>query len=191
MKSIPPALPIATSIALSIVFALLAVFCLAGMLLPDRSVLEQRIVLPADPASVFARLDGFAALEQVSPWAGIRPSLRFRRSGPELGVGARLHWIAEDGSQGEAVISRSNAPRQLRIDIVAGAPRVRDLQLHFELQPATGGTELVAQVVVDHHGELASRWRGALSVAAQVAAADLMLGLRRLDVLLSRAAPAS
>lgn len=105
----------------AVLIVLIALFVAIGFLLPRDVHVERSTAIEAPPATVFAIVNGFGQFNRWSPWAQIDPeNTRYRYSGPDHGVGARMEWQSENpdvgsGSQ-EIVASEPHAKVVSRLD---------------------------------------------------------------------------
>jgi effector-binding domain-containing protein len=75
--------------------ALVTVFVLGGLFLPEHQHVERSIVIERPQATVFTILNGYRAFAAWSPWAGRDPQAEFVLSGPQTGEGASLSWSGD------------------------------------------------------------------------------------------------
>jgi Polyketide cyclase / dehydrase and lipid transport len=129
--------------------AVLAVLLLGiGLLLPSRVHIERSIVIAANPAQVFAVVDGFGQFDQWSPWLQLDPNAKTSKSGPAEGVGARYAWSGNDkvGSGTQEIVESvpySKVRTALTFD---GFP---PSEASFLLAPTAAGTHLTWTMDVD------------------------------------------
>lgn len=77
---------------LLILAALLVIFLVVGMMLPEKLRVERQITIHAPTAQVYPYVSDFRLFNQWSPWAKIDPDIQFRYEGAERGQGAIVHW---------------------------------------------------------------------------------------------------
>jgi uncharacterized protein YndB with AHSA1/START domain len=136
--------------------ALLLVFVLGGLLLPDRVEVERSIHIERPPAQVFAALNGFARFNEWSPWADYDTTARYDLSGPPSGVGARMEWIGEKGAGSQQILLA--VPDELIVvDLDFGGDG--SAEARYLLVPENGGTRTIWQLRSELDGPR-MRWIG-------------------------------
>ena len=81
---------------LSALVFLAAAVIIGGSLLPGEVEMERGTVIAAPQCTVFALTNGYALINEWSPWTQIDPDgTTYEFSGPNQGVGARMAWSSE------------------------------------------------------------------------------------------------
>jgi hypothetical protein len=110
--------------ALKITGIILAALVILGVivvtLLPAHSHMERAIVINAQPAQIFPKINSFKNFNDWSPWAGIDPNTRYEYSGPETGVGAAMNWYSDhkDVGNGFEKIIESEENKRVKNELV-------------------------------------------------------------------------
>jgi len=161
------------------VAALVALFVVGGLLLPDRTVVERETVIARPPAVVFAALDGFARFNEWSPWREIDPTATYTLEGPPRGVGARLRWEGDQGRGSQEIIALE-ADHSIAVKLDFGLDG--GAMATFLLRPADAGTRLIWRFELDAEGSWSLRWFSLL--VDGFVGADYERGLAALKALL-------
>lgn len=128
---------------LLILAALLVLFLVVGMMLPEKLQVERHIIIQAPAAQVYPYVSDFHLFNEWSPWAKIDPDIQFRYEGAERGQGAIVHWRSEHARVGRgsqkitAAIPNESMKSILAIDGLGKA------YSGFRLQDKQGATEVI------------------------------------------------
>ena len=82
------------------IIALIVIFVVGGLLLPQQRHVERSVVISATPADVFQKVSNPRSFNQWSPWAKIDPNTAFTFTGPESGKGSGLTWMSDNPNVG-------------------------------------------------------------------------------------------
>jgi hypothetical protein len=104
--------------------------------------LSRRIHVAADPARVHDLLDDFRAWPQWSPWEDLDPQVQHTYSGAARGVGARHQWKGNSkAGEGSMEITASDQSKVV-CDLRFLKPFKAQNESRFDLEPASGGTDV-------------------------------------------------
>ncbi len=117
--------------------ALMALFVLAGILMPGRFEVCRAARIDAPPELVFPLLNDLSAWDRWTPWGEIDS----RMEGPATGPGARRTWDDPRMGAGSLEIVASSPPASLRylVEVEGGAIRFEG---SFEVAPEAGGSRV-------------------------------------------------
>ncbi len=128
------------ALALAVVVAVFAAFVATR---PAAFRVERSVVVPADPAFVYAQVADFHRWDAWSPWAKLDPAMKVEYGGPPSGAGATYAWKGNDkAGQGKMTILSATPDREvdLRVDFVK--PWEQTNGMRFTFAPADGGTRV-------------------------------------------------
>lgn len=170
----------ALKVIAGIVLVLVAVFVAGGFLLPASTHLERSVAIARPPADVHAMLDSFRRFNEWSPWAEADPNARYRHSGPERGVGAKLSWTGDPNSVGtgsqEIIESRPG-----RVVTALDFGQMGQARATFTIVPEGAGSRVTWAFDTDHAG-IADRWFGLL--LERMVGGDYEKGLAKLKAVM-------
>lgn len=148
--------------ALAVLIALVALFGVIGIFLPERAHVERSIVIDAAPTTVFALVDGFRSFDEWSPWLAEDNRARYERSGPDFGVGARLTFSSQSPQIGSGYLEvvGSEPYRAVRVHLDFGSREVAEML--FRVEPVESGAQLTWEVDSVFGRHLISRYFGLL-----------------------------
>lgn len=117
---------------------------------PRSYSVSRSAVIPAEPASVHARINDFVAWQQWSPWEDVDPALTRTYSGPESGVGARYEWSGnrKPGSGSMEIVA--STPEQIDIDLQFVKPFAARNPTSFALEAVDAGTRVTWTMTGTH-----------------------------------------
>ena len=125
-----------------LVMALIMVFGVISLFLPDTSHVERSTTINAPAAKIFPYVNNLKAFNEWSPWTDIDPSTQYKFTGPETGVGAKVDWASEHNEVGkgsqEIIESRANEFVKTRLEFGGGGPA----EAQFILSPAGSATQI-------------------------------------------------
>lgn len=124
---------------LVVVVLLLAV----GMLLPSTVHVERSTTIAAPPSTVFTLLNGFARMNDWSPWAEIDPNTTYEYSGPAQGVGAKMAWQSDHKNVGSGSQEITASQPYERIETHLDFGPQGTAEAFFDLSPEGDGTQVV------------------------------------------------
>ena len=171
------------------VVALVALFFVVAMFLPQSAHVERSINTTATPATVYGLVNGFKRFNEWSPWARLDPDTRYTYGGPDTGVGARMEWSSESpdvgkGSQEVIAVEPDRSVTQT-LDLGMGNPTTSTLLL----TPEASGTRITWTLDVDLAGSLVGRYFGL--VLDRMVGPDYERGLAQLKALAESTTPAA
>ena len=124
-------------------FLLIAALAGACYLLPTQLEVQQRMVVPASPDEVYARLVNPMEWEK---WSVVNkqndPSMIYLYGGPMTGTGARMQWSGDRVGNGRVIFTEAIIPTSLQYTENADDETSR-LMGSFSLEAVEGGTEVV------------------------------------------------
>lgn len=134
----------------SIAFAGIAVFAVF-MMQPSEVVIENSLVIDADPQQVFGYVDDFHAWQQWSPIAGADSEVSV--NGAERGEGAVLEWTGGDEvGSGQMTIVDSRPGESVEIELELNKDARSWHTVIFAFEPVDDGT----RVTWSTHTEMSS-----------------------------------
>lgn len=147
-------------LAFRVLFIVLILFAVIGLLLPSSTAVERSIVVRAPADKVFPHLNGMRAFHAWSPWSAIDPETVFEFSGPEQGVGSRMHWSSgnQQVGQGSQEITLSVPDREVETLLQFGDKG--NGTATFLLEPEGNGTRVRWRFSTDFGWDLFSRYVG-------------------------------
>ena len=77
------------------ILALVGLFLVVGVLLPNSAHVERSIATSASPQAVYGIVSGFKRFNEWSPWFGLDPQAKYSYAGPESGPGAKMTWTSD------------------------------------------------------------------------------------------------
>ncbi|MEM8754902.1 MAG: SRPBCC family protein [Pseudomonadota bacterium] len=116
--------------------------CLAALpyALPGTAVIEREALIDAEPAAIYALLDGAAGFQRINPWRDADPELEITLSGPERGVGSAFAFKGAEGTGAQTVVA-VDPGREVVTEIDLG-PLGKPVQT-FTIAPVGKGARVV------------------------------------------------
>ncbi|MFA0810029.1 SRPBCC family protein [Microbulbifer epialgicus] len=138
----------------------LVLLLLAGYLFPREVTLERSIYIDKPPQAVFPYVNNFHKFNSWSPWRNIDPSMQYKYSGPEEGVGAEMSWRGENSKEGSGsqTIIASTPNSMVRTKLAFGDGSTAEAE--FKLLPEGDGTQITWGFNSDTGGGPRERWMG-------------------------------
>ncbi|MDH4167523.1 MAG: SRPBCC family protein [Gammaproteobacteria bacterium] len=171
------------------ILALVALFFLIALFLPQAAHLDRSMSTTASPETVYGLVDGFKRFNEWSPWANIDPATKYTYSGPETGVGARMEWASDNpdvGNGSQEVIAVEPGRRVTsKLDFGMDNPTTATISL----VPEGTGTRVTWTLDTDLSGSLLGRYFG-LALDHMVGP-DYEQGLARLKAVAESTTPAN
>lgn len=99
---------------------ILLVFCAIGYTLPADYEAKRSIDINAPIEVVFDNVNTIAKHQAWSPWIGQDPSMNITYNDIPAGAGARYDWGSQASGKGAAVITKSDGPTSLEMEIDFG-----------------------------------------------------------------------
>jgi effector-binding domain-containing protein/uncharacterized protein YndB with AHSA1/START domain len=99
--------------------AIVLLLLLIGLLLPATARVERSTAIAAPPETIFGIVSSLRRFNEWSPWFEIDPTSKYRYSGPEQGIGARIDWSSRNpelGSGAQEIVA-SEPPNRVRMRI--------------------------------------------------------------------------
>ena len=162
-------------------------FVLVALFLPSSRTITETVETNRRQAIVFDTLNSVHRFHEWSPLALRDPAIRFERSGPDAGVGARIAYKSEERSLGEGsweiIESEPDSRVVYKLD---NSDRGDNKRMTFVLTPTGRGgrnIEISQTYTVDYGWNLLGRYAG-LYVRGHVGE-DMRLGLAKLSSLLA------
>src|SRR5690606_11076742 len=162
-------------------------FVLVALFLPSSRTITETVETNRRQAIVFDTLNSVHRFHEWSPPALRDPAIRFERSGPDAGVGARIAYKSEERSLGEGsweiIESEPDSRVVYKLD---NSDRGDNKRMTFVLTPTGRGgrnIEISQTYTVDYGWNLLGRYAG-LYVRGHVGE-DMRLGLAKLSSLLA------
>ena len=152
---------------------LLALFAIAGFLLPATQQVKRSLVIEDTPEQIWELLVDPPAWNRWSPWYERDPDMKITYTGAPKGEGAGWTWESSSEGNGSMVIVRTNVPRQLDYSISFGAMGRAIGQ--FVLEPTDAGTRVDWMLESDAGLNPLARWFGLM--LNRYVGADFELGL--------------
>ena len=153
-----------------------------GMLLPRECHVERSIAIDAPPANVYTLLDGYALMNEWSPWYSLDPGATYAISGPPRGVGAKISWKGRkigEGSQ-EIVAASPGESITSKLEFTNQSPA----QVRFQFSPEGAGTKVVWSMDADMGAGPIGRYFGLFM--DRMVGGDYEKGLRSIKSLVER-----
>lgn len=139
--------------------AIVAVLAIATYTVVPRHIAVSRsATIEAEPARVFAVLNGFSEFQNWSPW-NTDPEMKVETSGPQFGVGARMTWHSDKQGSGAQEIVRSVQDREVAVKI-AFEDYDTPTEARYVLEPVEGGTRVTWSFGSDMGLNPVTRWFG-------------------------------
>ncbi|HEY9104551.1 SRPBCC family protein [Chitinimonas sp.] len=130
-----------TMLVIVIVVALVGVLSVAASR-PDTFRVERSIIVAAPQETVQALIEDFHRWVDWSPWEKLDPALQRQYSGQPLGLGAIYEWNGNNKvGQGRMEIIEA-LPGKVLIQLDFFRPFKASNKAEFQLEPATGGTQV-------------------------------------------------
>ena len=111
---------------------ILLVFCAIGYTLPANYEAKRTIEINAPIEVVFDNVNTIAKHQTWSPWIGLDPKMNITYNDIPAGPGARYDWGSQASGKGAAVITQSDAPTSLEMDIDFGDDGIAKSFWRFE-----------------------------------------------------------
>lgn len=127
--------------------------------LPAARRFERSHIITAQPAEIFARLDGAAGYQTFNPFKAADPKLLIVPFGPDRGVGSGFRFKGKQGSGSQTLIALDpHRSATYRIDIGAFGVSTHT----FILAPAESGARVTWRVEAEFGANPAKRLFGAM-----------------------------
>jgi dienelactone hydrolase len=166
-----------------VLLAVAALVFVLGYLLPTRLHVERATYIEVAPEVVYGLVNDLSQFEHWTPWYDRDPAIRYQAASPQRGLGATLHWEAEDSGAGSVSIIDAQPYASLRLLLEEGGDQA---VLAFQFEPLEKGTHIVWTLDAEQGSNPLSRYQGWL--AERRLKARFETGLNRLR-LLSEAQP--
>ena len=123
--------------------AIVALLVVISLFLPSSAHVERSITIAAPQNTVFTLLNGFARMNDWSPWAELDPNTSYTYEGPDQGVGARMAWQSDHPQvgNGSQQITGSDSPQRVESHLDFGPQGTAEA--FFDLSEGEGGTQVV------------------------------------------------
>ncbi len=140
--------------------AIVALLVIVGFFLPSTVHLERSTTIAAPQSTVFTLVNGFARMNDWSPWAKIDPSTVYTYEGPGHGVGAKMAWQSDhpDVGNGSQEITGSQPYERVETHLDFGPQGTAEA--FFDLSEGDGGTQVVWGFDSDFGFNLMGRYFG-------------------------------
>lgn len=149
-----------------------------GLLLPTETHVERDILVEAPAHAVFPHLNDLRAFNAWSPWAQKSADTRYRFSGPDTGVGARMRWESGEAGVGSGTqeIIASETDRRVVTRLNFGEQGQGTAS--WDLIPTDKGTRVVWAFDTGFGWDIIGRYAGLF--LDRLIGAEYEAGLRRL-----------
>lgn len=110
---------------------------------PNEFVVRRTAVMPVSPDRVFPWVNNLKSFNQWSPWSKLDPNCRYTFTGPDSGVGAKLHWSGNKKvGEGLMHIQESQLNRLIKMDLEFIRPFPSQSQVEFQFEPQNNQTQV-------------------------------------------------
>ena len=108
---------------------------------PDTFKVERSGLVPAPPASVYARLISFPAWKEWSPWEEYDPNMKHTYGGMEGAIGSNFAWVGDGkAGAGKMILTAAEPGKSVAIQLDFTKPFEAHNQILFTLAPEGDGT---------------------------------------------------
>lgn len=130
-----------------VLVALIALFVIVGIVLPNDFRVERSVVIDAEPARVHALVGDLTRWEEWTPWKEVDPEVQTTLGSQTSGVGASQSWTDSSGG-GDLVFTESSVENGIAYDMnfYMGDPESADplaSTSEMRYERVDGGTKVI------------------------------------------------
>lgn len=118
------------------------ILIIIGLYLPRSVQVERSIGISRPASTVFTLLNGFNSFSVWSPWSERDPETIYKRSGPDFGPGARLHWTGDPRLVGSGWQEITDSQPGSLITMKLEMDQMGEASSYFQIEPYMGTVTL-------------------------------------------------
>lgn len=148
-------------ILLGIIIALVAIFFIVGMFLPNTYSLTRSIVINAPDSVVYKNVADYNNFLKWNPWYKMEPTAKITISGTPGTVGHLYKWKGDDKNTGEGqmMITSVDTNKAVNEELKFIKPMEGLSDIKFVIAPATGGVK-VDWIMSGESKTITEKWMG-------------------------------